>query len=814
MTPSSFVLLLRSAALALLLAFALPAGAAASGRAGAAAAMAPGVSVTMISSPQLTLDSNKPCQEGPQAAYVAFRVSNTSGTTLTNLRATITGFASGIVLGGGQAAEQYVGRLEAGTSRVLYWFVSYSCLNVGSAATLTVRVTDATAGFTSGSGTVTTTSMVSAQAGGVLTSGTMGAGAVVGQTIEFDVAYEFGGASVGDSYNLQVAGNPAFNAGCFQLVRMQIFSSGITAAPAAAAGTLDTPYFSANNNQGGSKIPLVVRYSFKYLCANTVSTARPYSNQFSGGQLKYSSNYDIFVGPTLPGATNPFTVSKTASPAVLSVGGTATFTVSVQNPSAFAAEVDSIVDVLPAGVTYDSIAAGSGVTAANSGTVPAAGSTGRIVFRGPYAIARGATLSLVYKVTLPSQAGQFTNSASAATGVTILGAGAATATVKVGADLAVAKTGPASVMAGDTVRYVVTVSNTLGPATARTVVVTDTLPAGMTFVSATRGGTAVGRVVTWPALDSLIVGQSRADTVVALAPVKLGDVTNVAAVSAASPDSSAANSNGSAAGSRVTTSVTTSVDVLPKGLSAPQPCLQGPGCKQVFTVANLSPTATPYDLLARVGLVAPTTSVFLQVDSITGPGITTRVRPDSVRLTLSGKTTSSYTVWYRVLSGDTTVVNADFLRARATADTTLRSEGWTEIRPVRPVLTLAKSVSPAGTLAPGTDLTYTMAFSNVGSYSAEGVRVEDAVPPQVLFKVGSPGLTVPAGISFTVEYSQATSGDASWNYVPGTNGCGATGVPSGYDGCVRRVRWVLTGTLDTLAAGTTEGKATFVARIR
>src|SRR3712207_6891978 len=54
----------------------------------------------------------------------------------------------------------------------------------------------------------------------------------------------------------------------------------------------------------------------------------------------------------------------------------------------------SIQDVLPAGATYVGLAAGSQVTAANSGSVPTLGATGTIVFRASspgvtYAIAAG-----------------------------------------------------------------------------------------------------------------------------------------------------------------------------------------------------------------------------------------------------------------------------------------------------------------------------------------------------------------------------------------------------------------------------------------
>ncbi|HEU4587407.1 MAG TPA: hypothetical protein VFS11_02085, partial [Gemmatimonadales bacterium] len=57
-----------------------------------AALAAPGVVVTTSSSTKLTLDSNKPTVEGPHTMYVAFQVRNTTGATLTNLTATISGF--------------------------------------------------------------------------------------------------------------------------------------------------------------------------------------------------------------------------------------------------------------------------------------------------------------------------------------------------------------------------------------------------------------------------------------------------------------------------------------------------------------------------------------------------------------------------------------------------------------------------------------------------------------------------------------------------------------------------------------------------
>jgi uncharacterized repeat protein (TIGR01451 family)/fimbrial isopeptide formation D2 family protein len=92
------------------------------------------------------------------------------------------------------------------------------------------------------------------------------------------------------------------------------------------------------------------------------------------------------------------------------------------------------------------------------------------------------------------------------------------------ADISVAKSqpSPAIVNSGGTITYTITVTNN-GPATAMNVVVTDTLPTGITFQSATGGGTHSAGVVTWngtttPALSSLANGASQVFTVVVNAP--------------------------------------------------------------------------------------------------------------------------------------------------------------------------------------------------------------------------------------------------------------------------------------------------------
>ncbi|UCD25219.1 MAG: DUF11 domain-containing protein [Gemmatimonadota bacterium] len=117
-------------------------------------------------------------------------------------------------------------------------------------------------------------------------------------------------------------------------------------------------------------------------------------------------------------------------------------------------------------------------------------------------------------------------------------------------------------------------------------------------------------------------------------------------------------------------------------------------------------------------------------------------------------------------------------------------------------MNIAKSVNPAGIQTPGTELTYTIAISNLGNTDALSVVVADTLPTQVDFRVGSVVSNLPPGVSVTVDYSN--DGGATWTYVPVSGGCGAA---ASYDRCVRNIRWTLLNDLSPLApdnAGTLE----------
>ena len=146
----------------------------------------------------------------------------------------------------------------------------------------------------------------------------------------------------------------------------------------------------------------------------------------------------------------------------------------------------------------------------------------------------------------------------------------------------------------------------------------------------------------------------------------------------------------------------------------------------------------------------------------------------------------------------------------ATGAVTLATDTATDITTiVAGNLQLTKSVNPLGDQIPGTDLTYTVDYQNIGAADLTTIEVYDAVPNFTWFQVGSalPGVP-PATITLiTVSYSDDNGG--TWAYAPASGGGGA---PAGYDANVTNVRWVFTGNI--AAGGASSTGLSFAAQIQ
>lgn len=120
------------------------------------------------------------------------------------------------------------------------------------------------------------------------------------------------------------------------------------------------------------------------------------------------------------------------------------------------------------------------------------------------------------------------------------------------------------------------------------------------------------------------------------------------------------------------------------------------------------------------------------------------------------------------------------------------------------------------TQAPGTDLTYQIAFTNSGGSAAQQMTIVDPIPDNTDFKLssattslGTTGLTVV--IEYSNDYSSASPGSATWTYTPVSGGGSAS---AGYDRNVRAIRWRVTaGNLSHTAPNNT-GEVGFTVKIR
>jgi len=112
------------------------------------------------------------------------------------------------------------------------------------------------------------------------------------------------------------------------------------------------------------------------------------------------------------------------------------------------------------------------------------------------------------------------------------------------ADLTLAvSVAPYLVAPGQGMTYTLVVNN-LGPSVATSLVLTDSLPSGVTFIAADMagGGTCTYSGVVSCTLSSLIAGSSVTSTIAVTAPASLGVLTNLAWVTAATPDLNPGNS--------------------------------------------------------------------------------------------------------------------------------------------------------------------------------------------------------------------------------------------------------------------------------
>jgi uncharacterized repeat protein (TIGR01451 family) len=250
-------------------------------------------------------------------------------------------------------------------------------------------------------------------------------------------------------------------------------------------------------------------------------------------------------GQIAPGAD--LVLTKTGPPTIVA-GNNISYVITVTNNGPSNAADVTLTDPLPAGTTFVSVAQNSGP--AFNCTAPGGMVSCTIATLAPGA---SATFTATYQVPAATAGGtMITNTATGSSSTpdpdAANSSASAPTTVSAGAvDLAVAKTAPPPPhAAGTQITYTITVTNA-GPAPAGGVTVTDMLPAGSAFVSATPSqGSCSGTTTVTCTLGTIASGGTATISLALMLPPTPGLVSNTASVTSSNPDANPANDSGNA----------------------------------------------------------------------------------------------------------------------------------------------------------------------------------------------------------------------------------------------------------------------------
>ncbi len=446
------------------------------------------------------------------------------------------------------------------------------------------------------------------------------------------------------------------------------------------------------------------------------------------------------------------TLTKTDTPDPVLVGGQLTYTMLVTNTGPSTATNVTVVDTLPAGLTFGTVATTAGTAVQVGGVITATIPT--------LAVNGTATVTVVSTVLASFAGTTIANSATAdADEASPVTANANTA-VNPQVDLAITKTDSADpVNRGSQVTYTLDVVNN-GPSGATNVVVADTLPAGLTFVSAT-GGTVTapvgGNQLVSVAVGNLASGGTATVTIVATVDQSAAALlTNTATVT--STESTAGFDTNTLNNSDTETTATQgTIDLVVTKSDSVDPAAPGNTLTYTILVTNNGPSdATLVTLSDNLPDGIQITSATSTVGTVTIPASaqdTTAANTDDLSVNignLANGATATITVVATILGatrGTLSNVATAVSGNTSLTDSNPANNSDTETTVLTPSIDLAVTKTDSADPAiAGNQLTYTIVVTNNGPSQATNVSLTDTLPAGVTFVSGTSttGATVTA----------------------------------------------------------------------
>jgi uncharacterized repeat protein (TIGR01451 family) len=421
--------------------------------------------------------------------------------------------------------------------------------------------------------------------------------------------------------------------------------------------------------------------------------------------LSYNANSVVLSVGAPTGAD--VAVTKTASLATTHLGaGPFTYTVTVTNNGPSPATGVTVTDPLPSAVALVSATPTQGTC---SGTTTVTCAVGTL------AIGASATVSIqVQPVAVGSPVNTATATANETDPVPANNSASVTVQILATADVALTKTAqPNPVNAGSPLIYTLTVTNN-GPSPATGVKITDTLPAGAIFASASPACTGTTTITC--TFATLAVNASATATIT-VTPTGSGTLTNTANASANEFDPVATNNTASAG-----VTVTPIADLALTKTASPSPAGIGNNLTYTLTVTNNGPSpGTGVTLTDTV----PTGVTFVSATPTQGT-CTAAVSCNLGTLANAAKATVTIVVTPTAAG---TVTNAASVAANET-DPVPGNNTATVSTPVTASadLALTETVAPNPVLLGGSNLTYSLTITNNGPSPATNVVLTDTLP--------------------------------------------------------------------------------------
>jgi uncharacterized repeat protein (TIGR01451 family) len=316
------------------------------------------------------------------------------------------------------------------------------------------------------------------------------------------------------------------------------------------------------------------------------------------------------------------------------------------------------------------------------------------------------------------------------------------------ADLSVDQTesaDPATV--GDQITYTATVHNA-GPDSAAASTLTDTLPAGTSFVSAPAGCNHVSGVVTCD-LGAAASGASPSVAIVVHADSP-GSPSNDLSVATTTTESDSTNNTDSE-----TTTIDPLADLSITQTDSPDPVTVGDSITYTLTVDNNGPEGA--SLVTVTDTLPPGTS-FVSASTGCSDSDPTGVVTCNLDTVNSGATPSVEITVHADMAGSPS--NAATVSS-PTADDDSTNDTSSETTTIDPLTDLSiTQTDSADPVTVGDSLTYTLAVHNAGPSDAAEITVVDTLPAGLGFTSAPAGCT-PVGRLVTCELASLDSGSST-----------------------------------------------------